>query len=71
MGWHHFTKTTSRSSQANANGLFKPTNVPDDILADIYIITVGTVENKTKKPDIEHIRKAVLIIAKLKMISLF
>ena len=44
---------------------FKPTTHINQVFADIYIITVGTpVSTVDKKPDVEHIRKAVLTIAK-------
>ena len=44
---------------------FKPTSSEAQVFADIYIITVGTpVDYVTKKPDIKHIERAVLITAK-------
>ena len=55
--------------QTHMDGGFRPTKVPDDVRAEIYIITVGTpVQNETKKPDVEYIKTAVRSIAsKLKL----
>lgn len=50
--------------QTHVGGNFKPTGSPDDLLADIYVITVGTpIIPETMKPNVDHIRKAVAAIA--------
>jgi UDP-N-acetyl-D-mannosaminuronic acid dehydrogenase len=50
--------------QTHVNGYFKPTTSPDNVLAEIYVITVGTpIVPETKKPNLEHIKKAVIVIA--------
>tara|TARA_B100000989_G_scaffold299039_1_gene292361 strand:- start:10313 stop:12016 length:1704 start_codon:yes stop_codon:yes gene_type:complete len=50
---------------AQVNNFFKPTISVEDVHADIYIITVGTpINSSTKKPNINHIKKAILVIAK-------
>ena len=54
---------------AHVNNSLKPTYFADEILADIYIITVGTpILPDSKKPDTEYIKNAVKVIAyKLKL----
>ncbi len=50
--------------QTHVGGNFKPTDSSDDLLADIYVITVGTpIIPETMKPNVDHIRKAVAGIA--------
>lgn len=50
--------------QSHVGGNFKPTDSVDDILADIYVITVGTpLLPKTLKPNIDYIQQAVKGIA--------
>ena len=50
---------------AHVNNSLNPTYCPDEILADIYIITVGTpILPQTKKPDTDYIENAVKVIAK-------
>ena len=53
----------------HVNTSLKPTHLVEEILADIYIITVGTpILQSSKKPDTEYIRNAVKVIAyKLKL----
>ena len=53
----------------HVNTSLKPTHLVEEILADIYIITVGTpILHSSKKPDTEYIRNAVKVIAhKLKL----
>lgn len=47
------------------NNFFHPTNNSDEILSDIYIITVGTPINPdTKKPNISHITSVIEEISK-------
>jgi len=44
---------------------FQPINKADFLIADIYVITVGTpIIPGTQKPNIEHIRRAVSVVAK-------
>ena len=50
--------------QTYVNDGLKIITNPEDIIAETYIITVGTpIIPKTKKPDIEHIKSAVAVIA--------
>ena len=54
---------------AHIGSSFLPSSKLEELLADIYIITVGTPVNKnTKKPDVDYIKAAVKVIAaKLKL----
>lgn len=50
--------------QTHVGGNFRPTDSSEDLLADIYVITVGTpIIPETMKPNIGHIRQAVAGIA--------